>query len=239
MSRQLKLLDSISEDDLWKAIGIYLIGLIRRTSENKVKAHTLAVSKVWMPASYLQINRVSGHIAKELWEKFPDAILICLIASSSSSTHSCQPLSPYCIAPKIIFETLRPEFPSRTSKWWRSQERKSILQSNDSTSSPYGIFFLESIVGLRGWSYRTVIDMITYGFLNIHPGSWIEPDTERANGFEGYLLQNMGTRAPKPCRLVLARNNGGPLGINRSFSCSDLSSLWGKRNHSQHCHIEP
>ena len=42
------------------------------------------------------------------------AYLICLIASSSPRTHSAQLGSPYDIAPRMIFETLRPEFPRRT-----------------------------------------------------------------------------------------------------------------------------
>lgn len=43
-----------------------------------------------------------------------DANLICLIASSSSSNHSPQPLCPYCIVPRMSLDTLRPELPKRT-----------------------------------------------------------------------------------------------------------------------------
>ena len=42
------------------------------------------------------------------------ANLMCLIASSSGSTQSCQPFEPYDIQPRMIFETLSPDFPRRT-----------------------------------------------------------------------------------------------------------------------------
>src|SRR3984957_7901477 len=42
------------------------------------------------------------------------ATLMCLMASSSPKTHSCHLGSPYCIVPKIILETFRPDWPNRT-----------------------------------------------------------------------------------------------------------------------------
>ena len=79
------------------------------------KTRTLAVSKDWMPASYLidvdeipdaYMHMISTH-----------ATLMCLIASSSPKTQSCHSVDPYCIVPRIILETLRPEFPRRTAKY--------------------------------------------------------------------------------------------------------------------------
>jgi hypothetical protein len=42
------------------------------------------------------------------------ANLMCLMASSSSSTHDSHSLDPYDMQPRIIWETFNPEFPTRT-----------------------------------------------------------------------------------------------------------------------------
>ena len=44
------------------------------------------------------------------------ANLMCSIACSSGSTHFCHLGEPYVMVPKMILETLSPDFPRRTAR---------------------------------------------------------------------------------------------------------------------------
>ena len=88
----------------------------RAVSLLETDALTLAVSKLWMPFSYLaQIAQHVQHSLAERQEATTYAYLMCLIASSSGKTQLCHSGEPYDMHPRMIFDTFSPEFPRRTA----------------------------------------------------------------------------------------------------------------------------
>ena len=73
---------------------------------------TFAVSNVWIPCSYLHKEPVSK--LEYAADRNTYAYLMCLIPSSSPRTHGCHNGLPYCIVPRMIFDTFRPDDPRRT-----------------------------------------------------------------------------------------------------------------------------
>lgn len=84
------------------------------------------------------------------------AYLICLMASSSSRTQSCQVLRPYCIVPKMILETFSPDFPRRTASSKLLTETHYI----DDLNLPYFIFLdgnsTAAIISKSSWKFAPV-----------------------------------------------------------------------------------
>ena len=53
LTREVMVLDSFAQDDLRETIRVYLT-VVNREEENHMRKLTLAVSKVWIPWSYLK-----------------------------------------------------------------------------------------------------------------------------------------------------------------------------------------
>ena len=120
VARQVKLFDSLSEDNFGTPIGIYLIITIQdkeiKSRDEKKRSRFNAhwpYQKYWFLHHNFSSESKPNRDEQNCWTY---AALMCLIDSSSGKTHFIQSGEPYDIHPRMIWETFNPELPRRTSK---------------------------------------------------------------------------------------------------------------------------
>ena len=170
---------------------------------------------------------------------------MCLIASSSGSTQSCQPFEPYDIQPRMIFETLRPEFPRRTVNKIDIESKRTVVHKEEMAEA---LTVLHLVHNGRHRSTRgdMVVESSREGTGRLRRQDnaccWLTTVSRCANIYDLWVLRTSSGCLPFPCySLPRARREDAPPGINyvrdelvrsqRQFT--DIERLLALRQHCQ------